>query len=79
LPADEKKRVEEEFHRASNAAKLLQLSQAALDALSEKIIALGLGQCLSRSQKKRGAVSSRAPCDFFCRQPDLPAGWIHHG
>ena len=29
------KSVEEEFNRASNAAKLLQLSQAALDALSE--------------------------------------------
>ena len=28
-------RVESEFNRASNAAKLLQLSQAALDALSE--------------------------------------------
>ncbi len=29
------KAVEDEFNRASNAAKLLQLSQAALDALSE--------------------------------------------
>jgi DNA repair protein RecN (Recombination protein N) len=35
LQADEEKSVEEEFIRASNAAKLLQLSQAALDALSE--------------------------------------------
>ena len=35
LQADEEKSVEEEFNRASNAAKLLQLSQAALDALSE--------------------------------------------
>ncbi len=35
LQPDEEKSVEEEFHRASNAAKLLQLSQAALDALSE--------------------------------------------
>ena len=35
LQPDEEKAVEEEFNRASNAAKLLQLSQAALDALSE--------------------------------------------
>jgi DNA repair protein RecN (Recombination protein N) len=35
LQADEDKAVEEEFNRASNAAKLLQLSQAALDALGE--------------------------------------------
>jgi DNA repair protein RecN (Recombination protein N) len=35
LQADEDKAVEEEFNRASNAAKLLQLSQTALDALSE--------------------------------------------
>jgi DNA repair protein RecN (Recombination protein N) len=35
LRPEEEKTVEEEFNRASNAAKLLQLSQAALDALSE--------------------------------------------
>jgi len=35
LQPDEEKSVEEEFNRASNAAKLLQLSQAALDALGE--------------------------------------------
>jgi DNA repair protein RecN (Recombination protein N) len=35
LQPDEAKSVEEEFNRASNAAKLLQMSQAALDALSE--------------------------------------------
>ena len=35
LQPDEEARVESEFNRASNAAKLLQLSQAALDALSE--------------------------------------------
>jgi DNA repair protein RecN (Recombination protein N) len=35
LQPDEEKSVEEEFNRSSNAAKLLQLSQAALDALSE--------------------------------------------
>jgi DNA repair protein RecN (Recombination protein N) len=35
LQPDEEARVESEFNRASNAAKLLQLSHAALDALSE--------------------------------------------
>jgi DNA repair protein RecN (Recombination protein N) len=35
LRPDEEKSVEEEFNRASNAARLLQFSQAALDALSE--------------------------------------------
>jgi DNA repair protein RecN (Recombination protein N) len=35
LQPDEDKSAEEEFNRASNAAKLLQLSQTALDALSE--------------------------------------------
>jgi len=35
LQPDENKYVEEEFNRASNAAKLLQLSQTALDALGE--------------------------------------------
>ncbi len=35
LQSDEEARMESEFNRASNAAKLLQLSQAALDALSE--------------------------------------------
>jgi DNA repair protein RecN (Recombination protein N) len=35
LQPDEETAVEEEFNRASNSAKLLQLSQAALDALSE--------------------------------------------
>ncbi len=35
LRPDEEKSVEEAFTRASNAAKLLQLSQAALDALGE--------------------------------------------
>jgi DNA repair protein RecN (Recombination protein N) len=35
LQPDEEKLVAEEFNRASNAAKLLQLSQTALDALSE--------------------------------------------
>jgi DNA repair protein RecN (Recombination protein N) len=35
LQPDEEAHVEQEFNRASNAAKLLQLSQSALDALSE--------------------------------------------
>jgi len=35
LQPDEDARVESEFNRASNAAKLLQLSQSALDALGE--------------------------------------------
>ena len=35
LQPGEETAVEEEFHRASNGAKLLQLSQAALDALGE--------------------------------------------
>ncbi|HTV62848.1 MAG TPA: DNA repair protein RecN [Verrucomicrobiae bacterium] len=35
LQPDEERRVEEEFNRAGNAAKLLQWSQAALDVLSE--------------------------------------------
>jgi DNA repair protein RecN (Recombination protein N) len=35
LQPDEEKSVEEEFNRASNAARLLQLSQSALDALNE--------------------------------------------
>ncbi len=35
LQADEEAAVEAEFNRASNAARLLQLSQGALDALSE--------------------------------------------
>jgi DNA repair protein RecN (Recombination protein N) len=35
LQSDEEKSAEEEFNRTSNAARLLQLSQSALDALSE--------------------------------------------
>ncbi|HEY9175739.1 MAG TPA: DNA repair protein RecN [Verrucomicrobiae bacterium] len=35
LQSDEEAQVAQEYHRASNAAKLLQLSQAALDLLSE--------------------------------------------
>ena len=36
LQPDEDESVEEEFNRASNAAKLLQLSQAALDAVERE-------------------------------------------
>ena len=35
LQAGEDERIEDEYHRVSNAAKLLQLSQAALDLLAE--------------------------------------------
>ena len=40
LQPGEDEHVEAEFHRASNAAKLLQLSQAALDVLSESDVSL---------------------------------------
>mgnify|MGYP001547670286 CR=1 FL=1 len=51
LQPGEDEEVEEKFNRASNAAKLLQLSQAALDALSENENSLmlqagGLGRTL---------------------------------
>jgi DNA repair protein RecN (Recombination protein N) len=53
---DEEKSVEEEFHRSSNAAKLLQLSQAALDALSENESSLltqsgAIGRVLAELQR----------------------------
>jgi DNA repair protein RecN (Recombination protein N) len=56
LQPDEEKTVEEEFIRASNAAKLLQLSQAALDALSENENSLltqsgALGRVLAELQR----------------------------
>jgi DNA repair protein RecN (Recombination protein N) len=40
LQPDEEHSVDEEFNRASNAAKLVQLSQAALEALSESELSL---------------------------------------
>ncbi|MEI8287977.1 MAG: DNA repair protein RecN [Verrucomicrobiota bacterium] len=46
LQAGEDDEVEVEFHRASNAAKLLQLSQAALEALSESENSLVAQSCV---------------------------------
>jgi DNA repair protein RecN (Recombination protein N) len=56
LQPDEEKSVEEEFKRASNAAKLLQLSQTALDLLSENENSLlaqtgALGKALQELQR----------------------------
>jgi len=56
LQPDEEKSVEEEFHRSSNAAKILQLSQAALDALSESESSLltqsgAIGRVLAELQR----------------------------
>ncbi len=56
MQPDEDKAVEEEFNRASNAAKLLQLSQAALDALSENESSLltqsgAIGRVLAELQR----------------------------
>ena len=56
LQPEEEQSVEEEFNRASNAARLLQLSQAALDALSENENSLlsqsgVLGRLLSELQR----------------------------
>jgi DNA repair protein RecN (Recombination protein N) len=56
LQPGEDKSVEEEFNRASNAAKLLQLSQAALDALSENETSLltqsgAIGRMLAELQR----------------------------
>jgi DNA repair protein RecN (Recombination protein N) len=56
LHPDEEQSVEEEFNRASNAAKLLQLSQTALDLLSENENALltqagAIGRTLQELQR----------------------------
>lgn len=56
LQPDEDKSVEEEFNRASNAAKLLQLGHAALDALSENESSLftqsgAIGRVLAELQR----------------------------
>lgn len=56
LKEGEDTEIEAEFHRASNAAKLLQLSQAALDALSESDDALltqsgAVGRVLAELQR----------------------------
>ena len=63
LQPDEEALLEEEFNRSSNAAKLLQLSQAALDALSENENSLltqsgAVGRVLAELQRvDAGAVN----------------------
>ena len=62
LQPDEEQLVEAEFNRASNAARLLQLSQAALDALSENESSLltqsgVLGRLLSELQRVDAGAS----------------------
>jgi DNA repair protein RecN (Recombination protein N) len=65
LQPDEETSVEEEFHRASNSAKLLQLSQAALDALSESENSLltqagAIGRTLQELQRVDASAASLA-------------------
>jgi DNA repair protein RecN (Recombination protein N) len=65
LQADEEKSVEEEFNRASNAAKLLQLSQSALDVLSENENSLlaqsgAIGRVLAELQRVDSGASNLA-------------------
>jgi DNA repair protein RecN (Recombination protein N) len=63
LRPDEEQSVEEEFNRASNAAKLLQLSQAALDALGENDNSLlaqagAIGRTLQELQRVDASAAS---------------------
>jgi DNA repair protein RecN (Recombination protein N) len=63
LKAGEDVEVEAEFHRASNAAKLLQLSQAALDVLSESDNSLltqsgAVGRVLAELQRVDGGAAN---------------------
>jgi DNA repair protein RecN (Recombination protein N) len=63
LQPGEDEHVEAEFHRASNAAKLLQLSQAALDVLSEGDVSLltqsgAVGRVLAELQRVDAAAAS---------------------
>jgi DNA repair protein RecN (Recombination protein N) len=63
LQPDEEQSVEAEFGRASNAAKLLQLSQAALDALSENENSLltqsgAIGRVLAELQRVDAGASN---------------------
>ena len=63
LLPDEDKSVEEEFNRASNAAKLLQLSQSALDFLSESEASLltqsgAVGRVLAELQRVDAGAAS---------------------
>lgn len=65
LQPDEEASVEAEFNRASNAARLLQLSQAALDALSESENSLlaqagALGRVLAELQRVDAGAASLA-------------------
>jgi DNA repair protein RecN (Recombination protein N) len=62
LQAGEEEQVEQEHHRASNAAKLLQLSQAALDLLSENENSLltqagVIGRALQELQRVDGSAA----------------------
>jgi DNA repair protein RecN (Recombination protein N) len=65
LQPDEETAVEEEFNRASNGAKLLQLSQVALDALSESDNSLltqagAIGRTLQELQRVDSGAASLA-------------------
>jgi DNA repair protein RecN (Recombination protein N) len=65
LKIGEDEEVEAEFHRASNAAKLLQLSQSALDALSESENSLltqsgAVGRVLAELQRVDAGASDLA-------------------
>jgi DNA repair protein RecN (Recombination protein N) len=65
LQPDEEASVEAEFNRASNAAKLLQLSQSALDALSENENSLltqagAIGRTLQELQRVDSAAANLA-------------------
>ena len=65
LQPDEEEQITQEHHRASNAAKLLQLSQSALDALSESDSSLltqagVIGRTLQELQRVDGSAASLA-------------------
>jgi DNA repair protein RecN (Recombination protein N) len=65
LQPGEDETVEQEFHRASNAAKLLQLSQAALDILSESDTSLltqsgAVGRVLAELQRVDSGAANLA-------------------
>jgi len=65
LKTGEDEEVEAEFHRASNAAKLLQLSQAALDVLSESENSLltqsgAIGRVLAELQRVDAGAANLA-------------------
>jgi DNA repair protein RecN (Recombination protein N) len=63
LQPEEEARVEQDYHRASNAARLLQLSQTALDLLSENETSLltqagAIGRTLQELQRVDPAAGS---------------------